>query len=58
MALPEEPYTRIERYLARLSGQNVDIKDGTRFCYVTSGGGADSYSPSASGGVRPYFLIA
>lgn len=35
-----------------------DIKDGTRFCYVTSGGGADSYSPSASGGVRPYFLIA
>ncbi len=27
MALPEEPYTRVERYLARLAGQNVDIPE-------------------------------
>ena len=53
MALPEEPYTRVERYLARLSGQNVDIPDYpiTRIeCYLYylcgNGGGA---SPTAGG---------
>lgn len=47
MALPEEPYTRVEQYLARLAGQNVDIPDYpiTRIeCYldylVNNGGGA------------------
>lgn len=53
MALPEEPYTRVERYLARLSGQNVDIPDYpiTRIeCYLDylcgNGGGV---SPTAGG---------
>lgn len=47
MSLPTEPYSRIERYLAKLAGQDVDIPDKpiTRIeCYldylVNNGGGA------------------
>lgn len=53
MSLPNEPYSRIERYLARLAGQDVDIPDKpiTRIeCYldylVNNGGG----SPASSAG--------
>lgn len=54
MALPEEPYTRVEQYLARLAGQNVDIPDYpiTRIeCYldylVNNGGGATAPNAGA-----------
>lgn len=55
MSLPEEPYTRVERYLAKLAGQDVDIPDRpiTRIeCYldylVNNGGGV----PASNAGAR------
>lgn len=55
MSLPEEPYSRIERYLAKLAGQEVDIPDKpiTRIeCYldyiVNNGGGV----PAANAGAH------
>lgn len=55
MSLPEEPYTRVERYLAKLAGQDVDIPDRpiTRIeCYldylVNNGGGV----PAANAGAH------
>lgn len=58
MALPEEPYTRVERYLARLSGQNVDIPDYpiTRIeCYLDylcgNGGGVPAPNAGAHNGI-------
>lgn len=54
MSLPTEPYSRIERYLAKLAGQDVDIPDKpiTRIeCYldylVNNGGGVPA--PNAGG---------
>ena len=58
MALPEEPCTRVERYLARLSGQNVDIPEYpiTRIeCYLDylcgNGGGVPAPNAGAHNGV-------
>lgn len=58
MALPEEPYTRVERYLARLSGQNVDIPEYpiTRIeCYLDylcgNGGGVPAPNAGAHNGI-------
>ena len=55
MSLPTEPYSRIERYLAKLAGQDVDIPDRpiTRIeCYldylVNNGGGV----PEATAGAH------
>lgn len=54
MSLPTEPYTRIERYLAKLAGQDVDIPDKpiTRIeCYldylVNNGGGGTAATAGA-----------
>lgn len=54
MSLPNEPYSRIERYLARLAGQEVDIPDKpiTRIeCYldyiVNNGGGVPASNAGA-----------
>lgn len=54
MSLPTEPYSRIERYLAKLAGQDVDIPDKpiTRIeCYldyiVNNGGGVPASNAGA-----------
>lgn len=58
MALPDEPYTRVERYLARLAGQDVDIPDYpiTRIeCYLDylcgNGGGVPAPNAGAHNAV-------
>lgn len=58
MALPDEPYTRVERYLARLAGQNVDIPEYpiTRIeCYLDylcgNGGGVPASNAGAHNAV-------
>lgn len=59
MSLPQEPYTRIERYLAKLAGQDVDIPDTpiTRIeCYLAylcdNGGGGGGYTPAPNAGAH------
>lgn len=59
MALPDEPHTRLETYLAKLAGQNVTIPDTpiSRIeCYLEylcengGGGGGGGFTPSPSAG--------
>lgn len=60
MSLPTEPYSRIERYLAKLAGQDVDIPDRpiTRIeCYldylVNNGGGSGGgFIPAPNAGAH------
>lgn len=61
MSLPTEPYSRIERYLAKLAGQDVDIPDRpiTRIeCYLDylvnngGGGGGGGYTPAPNAGAH------